>query len=337
MSGAPQFSIIIVTYNSRDWIEPCLAALSTQSFQDFEVIIVDNASTDGTQRTLSMTKQPEFDFVENDENEGFAAACNQGTSRAKSDWLIFLNPDTVADPDWLLEIIEGQSRHPQAAAFASTQLNLEDPRILDGAGDVYSLYGIAWRGAKGAPVQTLPEEGECFSPCGAAMTIRSDLFRALGGFNEQFFCYYEDVDLGFRLRLMGHYCIFLPEARVKHHGGASSELSDEVPGEFSIYYGVRNRFWTYIGNMPLGLLILTMPAHIIITALQVFSARKTGHVRIMLSALKAALVGTPRVWTARAKRPQSKAEKPRKLYSAFCKSIPKLLRQASHTWAHVEN
>lgn len=333
MSLMPRFSIIIVTYNSANWIAGCLAGLAVQTVPDFELIVIDNASTDGTLGTLAECDTSELKLIENDQNSGFAAACNQGAARARGEWLIFLNPDTVPDPDWLEEIKAGQMRHRHAAAFACTQLDFDNPNLLDGAGDVYSVYGIAWRGGHGLPVSELPREGECFSACGAAMVIRRQIFEALNGFEESYFCYYEDVDLGFRLRLAGEACIFLPNARVRHKGGASSGQDDDALSDFSVYYGVRNRFWTYIRNMPFLLLVITMPVHLVVTGAQVFSARKTGQIRVMLSALKAAFRESPRFFASRKTRPVPTTGKSGKLGRALCKSVPKLLRGAPHIWS----
>ena len=136
------------------------------------------------------------------------------------------------------KIKDGIERFPDTKMFACAQYSLDEPSLMDGAGDCYHIFGIPWRGGYGRPVEEMPEEGECFSPCGASAVFHRQTFLDVEGFDESFFCYCEDVDLGFRLRLMGHRCIFLPQAMIHHAGSA---LSNKV-GDFALYHGTRNRF-----------------------------------------------------------------------------------------------
>ncbi|WDI32491.1 glycosyltransferase family 2 protein [Hyphococcus flavus] len=251
----PKVSVIIVNYNSGPRLEKCVAHLRAQTFSDFEILVVDNASADGsadfTQTDGAIT------LIKAEGNIGFAAANNLASYRAQGEWLAFLNPDAYADPDWLKELISAIARHPQAEAFGSTQLDDADKTRIDGAGDVFHAFGIPYRGLYGRRAELVPEEGECFAPCAAAAIYRKSTFKSLGGFNERFFCYIEDVDLGFRLRLAGGMSIQVPAAIVRHEGSALTGRSSD----FTIYHGHRNRIWTYFLNMPLPLLIATAPFH----------------------------------------------------------------------------
>ncbi len=125
-------------------------------------------------------------------------------------------------PDWLEQLIAATRRNPDVVMFGSTQIDATDPQRLDGAGDHYLASGLPWRGGHGWPVKELPREAEVFAPCAAACLIRADAFREAKGFDERFFCYVEDVDLAFRLRLMGHCCIQVPAAVVRHVGAAAA-------------------------------------------------------------------------------------------------------------------
>jgi N-acetylglucosaminyl-diphospho-decaprenol L-rhamnosyltransferase len=138
----------------------------------------------------------------------------------------------------------------------------DEPGLMDGAGDVMTSAGIPFRGGyrRRRPADLM--EGEVFSACGAATLIDRDLFLGLGGFDERFFCYCEDVDLGYRLRLAGEATLLLPDAVVAHVGSASTG----VRSEFSIFHGSRNRIWTFIKNTPPLLLWLTAPLHVAVTA-----------------------------------------------------------------------
>ncbi len=253
----PQISVLIINYNSGDRLMRCLAHLEAQTFTDFEVIVVDNNSNDGSESTVE--KSPlKPTLIRAGNNLGFAQGNNLGAMSATGEWLAFLNPDAYADPDWLTELIDATNRYPDVDAFGSTQIDAANPEMVDGAGDVYHAFGIPYRGHFGQPFATLPPEGEVFAPCAAAALYRRKTFDALDGFDERFFCYGEDVDLGFRLRLAGGRCIQVASAHVHHEGsGVTGRHSD-----FTIYYGNRNRIWTFYKNMPGVLFWSLLPFHI---------------------------------------------------------------------------
>lgn len=250
----PRLSVIIVNFNSGGRLRRCLDHLEHQSFRDFETIIVDNGSADDSLNAA----RDRFERVFIDEagaNLGFAAANNRGAKRAAGEWLVFLNPDAYAAPDWLGRLIAAAERYPWADAFGSTQLNAASPDKIDGAGDVFHIAGIPYRGYFGWSSDALPEEGECFAPCAAAAMYRKSVFESLGGFDERFFCYGEDVDLGFRLRLKGGRAVQVKDACVLHEG--SGVTGRHSP--FTVYHGHRNRIWLACKNMPTLLLLLSAP------------------------------------------------------------------------------
>ncbi|MEL7231051.1 MAG: glycosyltransferase family 2 protein [Pseudomonadota bacterium] len=270
----PRFSVIIVNYNGGDYLKGAIASLTAQTIRDFEVFVVDNASSDGSMDFL-FEAAPHFpvNLLPQTENLGFAAGNNLAAEQAKGEWLCLLNPDAEATPDWLEQIGRAAERFPDVASFASAQVDLHNPDRLDGLGDAYLGFGIPWRGGFGRPIGELPKEpAECFSPCGAGAIIRRDIFKAHGGFDERFFCFCEDVDLGYRMRLAGERCVFLPQAIIHHAGGG---LSGRV-SEFSLYHGARNRLWTYVKNTPLRLVVLTLPGHLALTAAILFRGLFTG-------------------------------------------------------------
>lgn len=238
-------TVIIVNYNAGDRLQHCLESLERQSFRDFETIVIDNASSDGSaQRAQAAGGHARF--IAAGANLGFAAANNLAARSAVGEWLAFLNPDACAGENWLAALVAAAGRYPDVEAFGSTQLTAENPDVIDGAGDVYHAFGIPYRGYFGWPASALPPEGECFAPCAAAAMYRRSVFEALGGFDEQFFCYGEDVDLGFRHRLSGGRAVQVREAVVLHEGsGITGRHSD-----FSIYHGHRNRIWLTYKNVP---------------------------------------------------------------------------------------
>ena len=288
-NNSPVFSVIIVNYNGGAYLQDALDSLARQTRRDFEVIVIDNASTDGSIDGLETGALPDFTLMAESENHGYARASNLAARRARGRWLVCLNPDAAASETWLDEIASGQARHPHAKMFASAQYDLVNPGQLDGVGDAYLIFGIPWRGGFGRPVSELPGEGECFSPCGAGAVFERAIFLEHGGFDERFFCFCEDVDLGFRLRLAGETCIFLPDAVIHHvGGGASGRVS-----EFALYHGARNRLWTYVKNMPAPLLIATAPGHIALSAYILLRGLMTGRAQSTWKGMADGVKGLP--------------------------------------------
>lgn len=271
----PEFSVIIVNYNGGDYLQKAIDSLSAQTFTDFELLIVDNASSDGSADSVDLSAIGQARLIRLDDNLGFAGGNNLAAKAASSPWLALLNPDAAARPDWLAEVHAAIARHGDTTMFASLQYAMHEPGTLDGAGDAYLAYGFPWRGGFGHSSARIPAEGECFSPCGAAAIFRRDHFLEHGGFDERLFCFCEDVDLGFRMRLAGERCIFLPDAIVEHAGGGLSGRASE----FSIYHGWRNRVWVYVKNMPMALLLLTLPVHLALTGYLLVRAAMTGRFR----------------------------------------------------------
>ena len=196
------------------------------------------------------------------ENLGFAAGVNRAAALSQSPWIATLNPDAFAEPGWLQALLEA-AEATGADAVASLQLDDADDQVLDGAGDVFSVSGFAWRGGYGRSRREAPAETvEVFGPCAAAALYRRSAFEALGGFDERYFCYFEDVDLGARLRARGGRTVLTPQAVVRHVGSASSQT---VSG-FAEYHGTRNRLWTFGKIIPRWLVPLAVPAHLLVTA-----------------------------------------------------------------------
>ena len=186
VAHTPKITVIIVNYNSGNRLERCLKCLEVSTEPDFEVIVVDNASSDGSHEAASEYGK-EIDLIVLEKNTGFAAANNFAAKRARGEWLAFLNPDAYAEPAWLSELMNAAERYPRADAFGSTQLIAADPGRLDGAGDAYHVFGIPYRGHHGLPATPAPDDEECFAPCAAAAMYRRSVFLALGGFAEHFF------------------------------------------------------------------------------------------------------------------------------------------------------
>lgn len=254
----PEITVVVVNYNSGDYLKGCIASLARQTHANFETIIVDNNSSDDSLDRIT-EKPSRLTILKQGDNLGFARGNNVGAAAGRGRWLALLNPDAEADPDWLAAMMHAVAERPDYRMVASLQFNLHDPTKLDGAGDNYLAYGYAWRGGFGHPASEAPPAGECFGPCGAAALYPRALFLEAGGFDERYFCYHEDVDIAFRLRLFGERCQFAPAARIGHAGSAITGRSSR----FAVFHGVRNGVWTYVKNMPGGLLLLTSPVWLV--------------------------------------------------------------------------
>lgn len=285
-------SIVIINYNGGDLTPRCLQALGRQTFRDFEVVLVDNASTDGSLALVDRS-QPVLTVLESSVNTGFAGGNNLGAASAKGEWLVLLNNDAFPDPDWLEQLLKAAEEHPRFDFFTSRQYCYNEPWLLDGTGDMLATNGRAWRrDYRVLATQGSQEPGEVFSACGAAVMFRKSDFDAVGGFDESFFCHFEDVDLSFRLRLMGKRCLYVPQAVVYHIGSAT------VGGErsaFAIYQGMRNGVWCYVKCMPAGLLWKNLPRFVLKNLLDLYHHAVIGYGRVALKAKWHAVKGLPGV------------------------------------------
>ncbi len=287
--------MLIVNYSSGLCLAHTLRALAAQTVCNVEIIALDNQSSDDSFSVAqaAVAGDARFRFVRAASNVGFAAGNNFAAGMARGPWLALLNPDATPQPDWLEQLLAATGRHGVAAMFGSTQIDATDPQMLDGAGDHYLATGIPWRGGHGWPVRNLPTEGEVFGPCGAACLIRADAFAAAGGFDERFFCYVEDVDLAFRLRLLGYRCIQVPAAVVRHLGTRSAGIEH---ARFAAQYGTRNLIWCFVKCMPGPLFWPLLPLHVLSVCLR---AAMTGKLGPVCRGIASALRGMPGIWASR--------------------------------------
>lgn len=296
-ASGPAVCVIVVAYNAGAYLARCIDALRRQHWTDFEAIIVDNGSTDGAVQGLGPLSAP-FRLLATGRNLGFAAANNRGAAATTAPWIVLLNPDAIAAPDWLERLMAATRAHPDIAMFGSTQIQLDDEARWDGLGDVYHASGIVWRGGFGQPVTDPAPGGEVFSPCAAAALYRHEDFRAAGGFDERFFCYVEDIDLAFRLRLQGQRALQVADAVVRHAGSATTGRSSD----FTLFHGWRNRSWVFVKNMPGPLFWPLLPLHLSALALLLLLSLRPGSATKIgpcWRGLTAALAGLAPIWRSR--------------------------------------
>ena len=279
-----------MNWNGAKYFPRCLNALKRQNFTDFEILVVDNGSTDGSADGLERS-WPGIIVVRLKKNLGFAAANNYGVRLARGHWLALLNSDAFPAPDWLEKLLLAAERHPEFSSFASRQLQANAPALLDGAGDAIHISGLAWRRYAGFPAaQYGLETEEVFGPCAAAALYSRQAFLQVGGFDEDYFSYHEDVDLGFRMRLQGFRCLYVPDAVVYHVGSATLGAQSD----FALYHWQRNYVWSFIQNMPSALLWEALPAHLMANFIYQVNYTLRGKGRILLKAKMDALHGFSR-------------------------------------------
>ena len=291
------YTLIIINWNSWDILSNCLMRLAVQTCRDFDVLVIDNASDTPPPDGL-LLHCPNVTLIRNETNLGFAAANNQAIKMLEvSEWVVFLNPDAFPEPDWLEKLVEAARDNPGYAMFGSRQLMNGNLGLLDGEGDVYHISGLVWRnGHRKALNSNKNDPHEIFSPCAAAGLYRRDSLMSVGGFDEDFFCYVEDVDLGFRLRLMGHRCLLVPGAVVHHIGSATTGGQQS---EFSVYHGHRNLVWTFVKDMPGVLFWLLLPLHVLLNLVSIVWFAVRGRGGVIWRAKRDALLGLPKMWHKR--------------------------------------
>jgi GT2 family glycosyltransferase len=254
----PLVTVVIPTLRGRRWLPDCIAALRQQTFRDFEIIVVDNASEDGTAEWL--THQPDLRVIRNAQNVGFAAACNQGIQASKSPLIAVLNDDTQPEPRWLESLVNamraGDGR--RIGACASLLLFAERPSVVQSAGIAVDRAAIAWDRLRGYPADAavVQRAGEVFGASAGAALYRRAMLDEVGLFDERFFAYLEDVDLAWRAQRAGWRCLYVPAARALHRtsatSGEGSAMKYRLLGRNKVWLVAKNARWL---DLPLVMLL----------------------------------------------------------------------------------
>jgi len=287
-------SVVIVNLNGERYLERCLSTVLAQRYPNFEVVLVDNGSTDGSV-ALVRERFPEVRVIENGTNLGFAKANNVGIRASDGAYVATLNNDTWVEPDWLETLVEVMESDPQIGICASKMLFAHRPDVINSAGVCVDFAGIAWDRWGGRPDPGDGEPEEVFAACAGAALYRRTMLDEVGLFDEDYFIYLEDVDLAWRARLMGWRCVYVPRSRVYHiYSGTSKEGSP-----FKNFHLGRNKLWTIIKDYPGPHFWLYLP---IILFYDLSSIPYSLIVRGDTAALRgrlAALRGLPQTWRKR--------------------------------------
>ena len=242
-----KISVIVPNWNGMKFIGMCLDSLARSDFDDYEVIVVDNGSVDGSCEMIE-ENYPKARLIKNHGNMGFAVACNQGINAARGTYISLLNNDIEVESNWLSKLYEGMERHPECGMGTTKMMFLDQRDVFYNTGDLFHAWSAGGgRGQGEKDVGQYDKEDYVFGACAGAGIYRREFFDKVGVFDEDFFIFAEDVDLNMRGQLKGFKCIYLPEAKVYHIGTATVGLySDRY-----VYLCKRNDIFVLIRNYSL--------------------------------------------------------------------------------------
>jgi GT2 family glycosyltransferase len=300
----PLVSIIILNYNGKKFLKNCLKSVFKTDYDFFEVIFVDNSSTDGSFEFVQKNYKSEsrLKIIRSEKNLGFGGGNNIGIKKAKGDFIVFLNNDTWVDPLWLEEIIKVIKKEPLVGACQSKLLLVEDSKRFDSAGDFVDQYGIMMR--RGGDWGETDREQydrveEIFSARGAAMTIRRSVLKKIGLFDPDYFVTYEDIDICWRIRLGGYKVVYVPSSVVYHIGEAS--MPPNNPNK--AYYITKNWISTLFKNYETRNLLKRLPFALVLAfgsfLAEIFIRHKYGHALNRLKGLLQAFFDFRKLWKKR--------------------------------------
>ena len=248
-------SVVIPNYNGIRYLKNCLLSLQKCEGEDFEVIVVDNGSTDGSD-LLPDSLKLNVRLIKLNENTGFAHAVNVGIREAKGEYVILLNNDTEVESGFVRKLTEALKKNRKAFSASAMMVDMNNREVLDGAGDYYCALGWAFAYGKGKKTEECDKGRKIFSSCAGACIYDKAKLEITGLFDELHFAYLEDVDLGYRARIAGFDNIYEPAAVVYHAG---SGFSGSRYNEFKIKLSSRNSVYLILKNMPILKLIINLP------------------------------------------------------------------------------
>lgn len=249
MNTSPEVTVVIPNWNGAVWLPNCLNCLTAQTYRNFKILLVDNGSTDDS-LTLVRRDFPQVGILAYGINRGFAPAVNAGIRASSSPYIALLNTDTQPSPRWLEALVSALDGSPaDVGAVVSLMVEMEHPDLVENAGDALSWQGAAVKQGRGKPVTEYSAIMDIFSPCAGAALYRRSFFEDVGEFDERFFIYLEDVDLGFRGRRLGYRYRLAPDATVLHKGHGSGVKAGRY-----VRLITRNRLLMMVKNVPAPML-----------------------------------------------------------------------------------
>ena len=250
-----QAAVIIPNWNGMEYLTGCLEALERQKDQDFEILMIDNGSQDGSVEYVR-SHHPQVRIHAFQENTGFCRAVNTGIELTDAPYVILLNNDTVPAPDFVGELVKAISADKRIFSCQARMVRMDDPDYLDDAGDMYCALGWAYARGKGCKASEYDRETEIFASCGGAAIYRKEILEKIGTFDEKHFAYLEDIDLGYRAQIHGYRNIYAPGAVVIHKGSAAT---GSAYNSFKVKLASRNSVYLIYKNMPALQVVLNIP------------------------------------------------------------------------------
>ena len=248
-------TIVIPNINGKGWLKDSIESIYAQTEQDFDLIVVDNGSTDESlEQARSYCTCPNFTLIENGRNTGFSYAVNQGIARAQSKYVVLFNNDAFAEPQWLAELLRTADADPKIFAVQSLMIRHFERELADDAGDYVTWMGFDCKTGDGRRVSRYTKQKRIFSACGGAALYRKSILDEIGGFDEHFFAYFEDVDLSWRANNAGYKNVLCPTAKCYHICGASTGAVRY--NAFKSQQSGRNSILLPLKNEPLLMLVL---------------------------------------------------------------------------------
>lgn len=252
--GKIDITIVIPNYNGEKYLRPCLESVYAQDYRNYEIIIIDNHSTDSDYKWLR--DYGEIRFKRLDKNYGFSRAVNEGIKMAQGKYVLLLNNDTQLCPGFLNAMYSTMERDCKVFSVSSKMIQYHNKALIDDAGDAYTLLGWAYKRGDGKSVNAYEKQERVFSSCAGAAVYRRNVFEEIGYFDEDFFAYMEDVDISYRANIYGYKNIYLPTAKVYHIGSATS---GSKYNSFKVKLAARNNIYVPYKNMPIIQLLINLP------------------------------------------------------------------------------
>lgn len=250
-----KISIIIPNYNGAHFLKPCLESILQITMRHFEIIVVDNGSQDNSIEVIKRFNS-QLKYIPLNRNTGFSGAVNVGIKESQGEFVVLLNNDTEVDNDWLENLLHCIEQDENIFSVSSKMMKFNKRNIIDDAGDQYMLMGWAFQRGNGQKQKKRNRDMECFSSSAGAAIYRKSVFEEIGYFDEKFFAYMEDVDIGYRARLYGYRNMYCSKAIVYHVG---SGTSGSKYNSFKVKLAARNNVYVILKNMPPAQIIINSP------------------------------------------------------------------------------
>jgi GT2 family glycosyltransferase len=295
----PSVSTIIVSFNGKELLKSCVGALLTTKYSNFEVIVVDNASTDGSVRSLEKMfgACPNLKIVKNQENLGHAEGCNIGAREAKGRYLVFLDSDTEPmDENWLWELVRVMESDESIGVAQAKVVLAEDRHRLD-----YVCMGIdalgTWTATYGLKEDELGENFEILAASSGCCIVSREVFYEVGGFDSDYFIYDDDTDLSLRARLLGYRILLVPSSVIVHHGSIMRGINQNT-----VYHSAKNRICTLLKNFELRnlwwrFLVLSLLMSVVSVGFLVL--KKSNEAKATIKGLLSSMTGFRSIWMKR--------------------------------------